>query len=156
MRCGGRTISAVRSSASGEPERRPRRASDPTQPLSPYAVAPLAGAHDCASFSRVSRLETVRLRYFKGFGPRQAAGVSGPVYPIACGQRTSLLEPVAESNRRLGTNVRPEHTAPRGGDVRPSQADITRARVDLGYQPRIEVREELRRCLRAFISCAPA
>src|SRR5262249_15501094 len=40
-------------------------------PLSPYAVAKLAGEHYCAAFSHVYGLETVRLRYFNVFGPRQ-------------------------------------------------------------------------------------
>src|SRR5262249_3218192 len=39
---------------------------------SPYAVAKLAGEHYCASFSEVYKLETVRLRYFNVFGPRQS------------------------------------------------------------------------------------
>jgi hypothetical protein len=40
-------------------------------PISPYAVAKLAGEHYCASFTRVYGLETVVLRYFNVFGPYQ-------------------------------------------------------------------------------------
>jgi UDP-N-acetylglucosamine/UDP-N-acetyl-alpha-D-glucosaminouronate 4-epimerase len=40
-------------------------------PLSPYAVSKLAGEHLCAVFTRVHELETVSLRYFNVFGPRQ-------------------------------------------------------------------------------------
>src|SRR5262245_52956369 len=43
----------------------------PTQPLSPYAAAKLAGEHDCAAFTYLYGLDTVRLRYFNVFGPRQ-------------------------------------------------------------------------------------
>jgi UDP-glucose 4-epimerase len=40
-------------------------------PLSPYAVSKLAGEHYCQVFYQVYRLETVALRYFNVFGPRQ-------------------------------------------------------------------------------------
>ncbi len=40
-------------------------------PLSPYAVQKLAGEHYLASYYRVYGLETVSLRYFNIFGPRQ-------------------------------------------------------------------------------------
>src|SRR5229473_820047 len=49
----------------------PRSVADPTLPLSPYAVAKLAAEHYCAAFTEVYGLETVRLRYFNIFGPRQ-------------------------------------------------------------------------------------
>jgi nucleoside-diphosphate-sugar epimerase len=41
------------------------------QPLSPYAVAKLAGEHYCRVFARIYGLETACLRYFNVFGPRQ-------------------------------------------------------------------------------------
>ena len=40
-------------------------------PISPYAVAKLAAERFCTSFSRVYSIETVALRYFNVFGPRQ-------------------------------------------------------------------------------------
>jgi UDP-glucose 4-epimerase len=43
-------------------------------PLSPYAVAKLVGEYYCQVFSRVYGLETVSLRYFNVFGPRQDPG----------------------------------------------------------------------------------
>jgi len=48
-----------------------RRETDPLQPLSPYAAAKLAGEHYCTSFTAVFGLETVRMRFFNVFGPRQ-------------------------------------------------------------------------------------
>jgi UDP-glucose 4-epimerase len=51
---------------------------------------------------------------------------------------------VEELNRLLGTDFEPAHAAPRAGDVRHSQADITRARQDLGYEPTVSFREGLR------------
>jgi UDP-glucose 4-epimerase len=66
-----RVVYAASSSAYGNSERLPKRESDATGPLSPYAVAKLAGEHYCAAFTQVYGLETVRLRYFNVFGPRQ-------------------------------------------------------------------------------------
>jgi UDP-glucose 4-epimerase len=43
----------------------------PAQPKSPYAVAKLAGEGYCRTFAEVYGLETVSLRYFNVFGPRQ-------------------------------------------------------------------------------------
>ncbi|WP_088252733.1 SDR family oxidoreductase [Fimbriiglobus ruber] len=45
----------------------------PLQPLSPYAAAKLAGEHYLASFAASYGTETVRLRFFNIFGPRQRA-----------------------------------------------------------------------------------
>jgi UDP-glucose 4-epimerase len=66
-----RVVYAASSSAYGNSARLPKSEGDPTGPLSPYAVAKLAGEQYCAAFSEVYRLETVRLRYFNVFGPRQ-------------------------------------------------------------------------------------
>jgi nucleoside-diphosphate-sugar epimerase len=41
------------------------------EPLSPYAVAKLVGEYYCQTFTRVYGLETISLRYFNVFGPRQ-------------------------------------------------------------------------------------
>jgi UDP-glucose 4-epimerase len=50
-----------------------RSESDPIAPLSPYASSKLAGEMYCQSFTTVYGLETVRLRFFNVFGPRQDA-----------------------------------------------------------------------------------
>ena len=49
----------------------PRVETQAANPISPYAVAKLAAERFCVSFFRVYRLETVALRYFNVFGPRQ-------------------------------------------------------------------------------------
>jgi UDP-glucose 4-epimerase len=69
-----RVVYAASSSAYGDSGQLPKRESDPTHPLSPYAVAKLAGEHYCAAFRQVYGLETVCLRYFNIFGPRQPRG----------------------------------------------------------------------------------
>jgi UDP-glucose 4-epimerase len=197
-----RVVYAASSSAYGGSASLPKRETDPTLPLSPYAVAKLASEQYCAAFSQVYGLETVRLRYFNVFGPRQppdspyaaviprfleamlagrsplihgdgqqsrdftfvadviqanllaaeAPGVSGQVYNIACGRRTSLLELVEKINALLDTDIEPVHDAPRPGDVRHSQADIARAQADLGYCPTHDVDDGLRHCLDHFVS----
>ena len=67
-----RVVYAGSSSAYGNSQRPQKSEGDPTAPISPYAVAKLAGEQYCAAFSEVYRLETVRLRYFNVFGPRQS------------------------------------------------------------------------------------
>jgi nucleoside-diphosphate-sugar epimerase len=49
----------------------PLKETMPPDPISPYGVAKLAAERYCVSFSRVYDLETVVLRYFNVFGPRQ-------------------------------------------------------------------------------------
>jgi UDP-glucose 4-epimerase len=66
-----RVVYAASSSAYGNSARLPKCETDPTGPLSPYAAAKLAGEHYCVAFTEVYGLETVRLRYFNVFGPRQ-------------------------------------------------------------------------------------
>jgi UDP-glucose 4-epimerase len=66
-----RVIYAASSSAYGNSTAPLKRETDPVSPLSPYAVAKLAGEQYCAAFTEVYGLETVRLRYFNVFGPRQ-------------------------------------------------------------------------------------
>ena len=51
----------------------------------------------------------------------------------------------------LGTAIEPEHTAPRPGDVRHSQADISRAQTELGYQPATDVARGLRNYVNWFV-----
>jgi UDP-glucose 4-epimerase len=190
-----RVVYAASSSAYGASRSLPKRETDPTLPLSPYAVAKLAGEQYCAAFSEVYGLETVRLRYFNVFGPRQspdspyaaviplflqalsngesplihgdgqqsrdftyvadvvqanlkaatAAAVSGNVYNIACGRRTSLLELLGHLNRLLGTDISPTHGPARAGDIRHSLADIEPARGELGYRPTTDIRTGLQR-----------
>jgi nucleoside-diphosphate-sugar epimerase len=69
-------------------------------------------------------------------------GASG-VYNIACGARTTLLELLESIQTILGTSIPPIHTDPRPGDVRHSEADISRARRELGFTPRVSLAEGL-------------
>ena len=69
----------------------------------------------------------------------------GEVFNIACGARYTLKVLVEELNAILGTALQPRFAAPRPGDVRHSQADIRRAREQLGYRVEVDFREGLRR-----------
>ena len=68
-----RVIYAASSSAYGGTPGALRKETDPVAPLSPYAASKLAGEHYCTAFTQVYGLETVRLRFFNVFGPRQDA-----------------------------------------------------------------------------------
>jgi nucleoside-diphosphate-sugar epimerase len=66
-----RVVFASSSSVYGANETLPKREDMPATPISPYAVAKLASEGYCRSFSGIYGLETVALRYFNVFGPRQ-------------------------------------------------------------------------------------
>lgn len=62
---------AASSSAYGDVDGDYKIETMPPRPLSPYGVSKLAGEYYCQAFSAVYGLETVGLRYFNVFGPRQ-------------------------------------------------------------------------------------
>jgi UDP-glucose 4-epimerase len=66
-----RVVYASSSSVYGDDPALPKVETLPTQPISPYAVSKLAAEHYCQTFARLYGLETVSLRYFNVFGPRQ-------------------------------------------------------------------------------------
>jgi nucleoside-diphosphate-sugar epimerase len=192
-----RVVYASSSSVYGANPQLPKHEDMAVEPISPYAVAKLAGEGYCRSFARVYGLETVSLRYFNVFGPRQdprsqyaavipnfiasvmsggrptvygdgtqsrdftyvenvvAANMlamesdqaPGRVYNVACGQRVTILELLAELGALLDVDIEPEHAAPRAGEVRHSHADFSRARDELGYFPAITLREGLERTI---------
>jgi UDP-glucose 4-epimerase len=195
-----RLVYAGSSSAYGDQPGAARTETDALLPLSPYAAAKLAGEHYCQACTAVYGVETVRLRFFNVFGPRQdakspysgvialfiaamnagrtptvfgdgqqardfvyvanvvqslmraaeAPAASGKVYNIGNGHSTTVLELVQELNHLLGADIRPVFAPARAGDVRLSQADISQARADLGYDPKVSFRDGLARTLAAF------
>ena len=195
-----RVVYAASSSAYGDQPGTSRREEDPLMPLSPYAAAKLAGEHYCTCFSAVYGLETVRLRFFNVFGPRQDAlspysgvialfiaslraghvptifgdglqtrdfvyvanvvralilaserpDVSGQVYNIGNGRSTTILDLVRDLNELLGSNIQPAFLPARAGDVRHSQADISRACRELGYSPAVSFRDGLAHTLGSY------
>ena len=77
-------------------------------------------------------------------------GVAGRIYNIGCGRSASLLELIAALNQILGTEFAPVFSPPRAGDIRFSSADISRARAELGYEPRVGLAEGLERTIAAW------
>jgi UDP-glucose 4-epimerase len=192
-----RVVYAASSSAYGNQPTASKRETDLPLPISPYGAAKLAGETYCQAFAAAFGLETVCLRYFNVFGPRQdpnseysavipkfiaallsgrrptifgdgqqsrdftyvqnvvegnllaaeAPHVAGRVFNVAMGQSINLLHLIAVLNRFLKTNVQPEFAPPRAGDVRDSLADITQARAMLGYDPKIDFEEGIRRSI---------
>jgi nucleoside-diphosphate-sugar epimerase len=189
--------SSVYGSASGIA---PKREDRPAVPISPYATAKLAGELYARSFYGVYGLDTVALRYFNVFGPRQdpasqysavipkfirallvgqppvifgdgeqsrdftyvanvvhanvlamdAIDVGGKVYNVACGERVTVNRLVSEVRDLIGSDVEPVYAAPRAGEVEHSQADLSLARRELGYEPSVLLREGLERTIQHF------
>ena len=66
-----RLVYAGSSSAYGDTPTLPKHEGMATRPLSPYALQKLVGEQDLALFTRLDGLDTVSIRYFNVFGPRQ-------------------------------------------------------------------------------------
>ena len=77
----------------------------------------------------------------------EAPGVAGEVMNVATGGRISLNDLLRTMNRILGTKIEAIYKEPRAGDVKDSQADITKAKRLLGYTPLVDLEEGLRRTL---------
>jgi len=190
-----RVVYAGSSSAYGDTPTLPKREDMPTAPLSPYALQKLVGEQYLKMFTDLYRLETVTIRYFNVFGPRQdpsspysgvisvftrallenraptiygdgeqtrdftyianvvdgvlracTANASGMVLNVATGSRISLNELFRVLRGLTGRSaINPSYEPARAGDVRDSQADISKARQVLGYEPLVALEEGLRR-----------
>jgi len=190
-----RVVYASSSSAYGDAPTLPKVEDQAPAPISPYAVAKLAAEYYCRTFTHLYGLETVSLRYFNVFGPKQSpeskyaavvplfmraalrdeplivhgdgeqsrdftyidnvvqanllacntAGVGGQVFNIACNSRHSVIEIAHTVEKLLGRPVKIEHTPPRAGDVRHTQASIEKAERLLHYHPTVGFGEGMRR-----------
>jgi nucleoside-diphosphate-sugar epimerase len=197
-----RVVYAGSSSVYGDTPTLPKHEGMTPNPLSPYALQKLVGEEYCRMFTRLYGLETVTIRYFNVFGPRQDPGspysgvislfaaalldsrrptiygdgeqtrdftyvanvvdgvlkaceardANGQTINVATGSRMSLNELLKLMNRLAGTSMEPLRQEPRQGDVRDSQADISKAQSLLGYQPTVSSEEGLRRTLEWYRS----
>ena len=77
----------------------------------------------------------------------EAPSASGEGINVATGGRISLNELLKVMSRILGTTAQPIFKEPRAGDVKDSQADISKARAILGYEPKVSLEEGLRHTL---------
>jgi nucleoside-diphosphate-sugar epimerase len=199
-------VYAGSSSAYGDTPVLPKREDMPPNPRSPYALQKLVAEQYGQMFTRLYGLETVTIRYFNVFGPRQdptsaysgvisqfarallegrgptiygdgsqtrdftyienvvdgvlraadAPEASGEVINVATGGRISLLDLFAAMKRLTGADVDPQFAEARAGDVRDSQADISKARRLLGYEPRVTFDDGLARTLAWYRASAAA
>lgn len=192
-----RVVYAGSSSAYGDTPVLPKHEGMLPNPISPYAVAKLAGEQYMRAFARVYGLETVVLRYFNVFGPFQdpnshysgvlaifcrrmiaghqptifgdgeqsrdftyidnvvdanllaadapAVKVAGQMMNIATGKRITLNETFEILRDLTGYKGETVYGPARSGDIRDSLADIRLAGDLLGYQPRVDFREGLKR-----------
>ncbi len=192
-----RVVFAASSAAYGNAPEQPKREDMLPDPLSPYAVHKLAGEYYMKTFWDTYRLETVSLRYFNVYGPRQdpsspysgvlsvfaerlldgqaptihgdgeqsrdfvfvddivrlnllaarAPEAAGKTYNGGRGERTTLNQVWETLQRIAGVDLPAKHGTARSGDVRHSQAEISRARSELGFEPRVALDEGLGRTL---------
>jgi UDP-glucose 4-epimerase len=192
-----RVVYAASSSAYGDTPTLPKHEGMTPNPISPYAVAKLASEHYMISFYRCYGLETVALRYFNIFGPRQdpsspysgvlakfitqmlrreqptifgdgeqsrdftyidnavdanllacqapASQVTGQVFNVATGRRVTLNETFELLRGLTSYSGKPNYGPERGGDIKHSLADISKAQAHLRYQPQVNFEEGLRR-----------
>jgi nucleoside-diphosphate-sugar epimerase len=80
----------------------------------------------------------------------ETPGVGGEVFNVATNSLISLNQLLATLNQIFGTNLEPIYKEARKGDVRDSQADITKARRLLGYEPTVGLEEGLRETVKWF------
>ena len=189
-----RVVYASSSSLYGDSPTLPKHEGMMPNPLSPYGAQKLFAEMYCQVFTRAYGLETVALRYFNVFGPRQdatsqysgvlalfipavlqdrrptiygdglqsrdftfvknvveanllackAPAVAGEVFNVACGDRITVISMLQQINKITGKDIAPIYGDLRKGDIKHSQADITRAKERLGYQPKVSFEEGLR------------
>jgi nucleoside-diphosphate-sugar epimerase len=77
----------------------------------------------------------------------EAPAASGEVINVATGGRISLNTLLQTMNAIVGSDIQPNYAESRAGDVRDSQADISKAQALLGYQPIVDLEDGLRRTL---------
>lgn len=177
----------------GNAEKLPIKEDWPTRPESPYGVSKLVAENYVRKYYEDFGLETVCLRYFNAYGPRQVYGdYSGvimqfmrrlakglPLVIFGDGDQTRdfvQVQDVAEANLlalkldglaggtfNIGTGIATtinqlaavlfeitskthlelKHSEPREGDIKHSVADISKARAQLGYNPKVSLKEGL-------------
>jgi len=177
----------------GDTETLPNHENLAPKPLSPYAVEKLAAEKYAKVFHNVYGLETVSLRYFNVYGPRQKYGpysgvisifinrllenkppiicgdgeqtrdfinvkdvveanmlalskrkAVGEVFNISTGEATTINKLTETIQKIMGkTSLKPVHAEPRPGDIKHSYGDITKAKRNLEYEPKVQLEKGL-------------
>jgi UDP-glucose 4-epimerase len=80
----------------------------------------------------------------------EASHGAGETYNVSGGRGCTVLSLIESLSRIMDRTPRVIHSEPRPGDIRHSLADLTAARLELGYRPLVDFEEGLRRTIRAF------
>jgi nucleoside-diphosphate-sugar epimerase len=75
----------------------------------------------------------------------EAPSATGDVFNVGTGSRISLNETLELLRRITGKKLQAKYDPPREGDIRDSQADLTKSRTVLGYEPTVTFEEGLER-----------
>ena len=75
---------------------------------------------------------------------------AGEVFNIACGARTTINGLVTTIRDLIGSDAQPIYQHERKGDVRHSQADISKAQEVLGYEPKVDLKAGIERTVEWF------
>jgi nucleoside-diphosphate-sugar epimerase len=75
----------------------------------------------------------------------EAPNVSGRTFNVGTGGRFTLNQTLQLLEKISGNKLQAKYEAPRDGDIRDSQADITKAREFLGFDPQVTFEEGLSR-----------
>lgn len=80
----------------------------------------------------------------------KAEGISGEIFNIACGERTTVNSLVENINKVLDKKIEPSYDDVRPGDIKHSFADISKAKKILKYEPSVSFGEGLRKTVLWF------
>jgi len=139
----GRVVFAASSSAYGETERLPKLESMAPSPRSPYAASKVAGEHLMEAWAHSYAMQTVSLRYFNVFGPRQPAGSAyAAVVPQFCaaiqaGNRPVIYGDGGQTRDFTFVACAALATMQAGGVERPLAGEV----VNVGSGKRVSIRE---------------
>jgi len=184
----------------GDTETLPNHEKLAPKPLAPYAADKLAVENYAKAFYAIYGLETVSLRYFNVYGPRQKYGpysgvistfvncllegkpptiygdgeqtrdfvnvkdvveanmlalskqeAAGEVFNISTGEPITINKFTETLQKIMGkTSLKPVHAEPRAGDIKHSYGDITKARRNLGYAPKVPLEKGLSELVKSY------
>lgn len=196
-----RVVFSSSSSVYGDSKVMPKVETMIPKPKSPYAASKVAGEYYMRAFSECFDIDTVTLRYFNVFGPRQNPDsqysavipkfikaaitgeqavvhgdgmqsrdftyvdnvvdanmlaakckddLNGEVINAACGGRFTLIDLIQTIEKVSGKDLDYTNIVSRPGDVKHSQADISKAKELLGYEPKVGFEEGIKKTYKYY------